>query len=182
MILLICWAAGQPQFLKEDGGGEGWAFNKTLALRSSGKRELWTLQSRELPGTRWTDKPTALGSLRPLSLFLLTRQEQGRAHPTSVSCPLTLLQAGMSPSPAVAQHSPSHQSRHPQGQPRKSIFNLGTMLMPSIADSPPPLPQTHLLLPTHGGQGGVMQYWNPGAVELHQGPLGKTGCMWGCCP
>ena len=56
------------------------------------------------------------------------------------------------------------------------------MLMPSIADSPPPLTQTHLSLPTHGGRGGVMQYWNPGAVELSQGLLGKTGCMWGCYP
>jgi len=44
LILLICWAAGQPQLLKEGVGGEGWAFNETLALRSSGKRELWTLE------------------------------------------------------------------------------------------------------------------------------------------
>lgn len=122
----FCWAAGQPQFLKEDGGRRGWAFNKTLALRSSGKRELWTLQSRELPGTRWTDKPTALGSLWPLSLFLLTRQEQGRAYPTaSISCPLTSSPGWYVPIPSSGTAQPQPSIQASQGQPRKSIFNFG---------------------------------------------------------
>ena len=102
------------------------------------------------------------------------------SHPRSLSSPRGLLQAAVSPPPAVAWHSPSHRSGHPQSQPRKSIFNLGTTLMPSIADSPPPLPQAHLSLPTHGGEGvSTGTQWRQSSAWVG---LGKLACMWGCCP
>ena len=45
VLLLVCSSSfGSLFHLKEGVGGEGWAFNETLALRSSGKRELWTLE------------------------------------------------------------------------------------------------------------------------------------------
>lgn len=97
------------------------------------------------------------------------------SHPHSLSSPRGLLQAGVSPSPAVARHSPSHPSGHPQSQPKKSIFNLGTMLMPSIATSPPPLPQAHLSLPTHGVEGGSTgTQWRQSSAWVG---LGKLACM-----
>lgn len=97
--------------------------------------------------------------------------------PPGLSCN-GLLQAGMSPSPVVVWLGPSHQSRSPWSPPRKSIFNLGTMLMPSITDSPLHFLRLICHFPLGRGAGpglGLRGRTQPGVG------LGSLACVWGFC-